>query len=249
MDLCTHDIIYIYQYKMYELDVVIPVYNHLDLTKQVIKNIEDTQKDVKYRLIIVNDGSSDWTEKWLNNNKKKNWIVIHQENQWTNWARNKWVELATSKYISVINNDILFKEWAFRRFVEWFTDDSIMMVNPRSTTLKVKDYWEKPFYFANHIQWRCRTISKKAKELLFPIDKRLKIFWWDNWLFFKMLYMWYKLKVLHDVVIHHLESQTVDVTKNLDRPIFFEIAKEEWRYVLPVDLKNNILEEDLVFWF
>jgi glycosyltransferase involved in cell wall biosynthesis len=44
---------------MYELDVVIPVYNHLDLTKQVIKNIEDTQKDVKYRLIIVNDGSSD----------------------------------------------------------------------------------------------------------------------------------------------------------------------------------------------
>jgi hypothetical protein len=42
-----------------------------------------------------------------------------------------------------------------------------------------------------------------------------------------MIYMGYKMKLVVDVVIHHLESQTVDVTKNTDRPIFLAIAKEE----------------------
>jgi hypothetical protein len=36
-----------------------------------------------------------------------------------------------------------------------------------------------------------------------------------------------KLAVKHDVIIHHMESQTVDISNNKDRPIFFQIAKEE----------------------
>lgn len=230
-----------------KLSVVVPVYNHLELTQQIIANLESNQEYDE--LIIVNDGSSDGTKKRLNENKKSNWIVVHQENKWTNWAWNKWVEIASWDFIAVLNNDIVLPAWALQTMLSWFSSDDIWMVNPRSTTLKVKDYGEKPFYFANHIQGWCWIITKEAKEKLFPIDSRLRIFWWDNWLFFKMIYDFKKkLAVKYDVIIHHMESQTVDISKNTDRPIFFEIAKEEWRYVIPVKLENKELEEDLIYW-
>jgi glycosyltransferase involved in cell wall biosynthesis len=244
MIICEHGIIQFLAYiKM--LSIVVPVYNHLDLTMQCIKNIEETQEFDE--LIIVNDGSSDWTREWLDENKKEKWVVIHQENKWTNWARNAGAAVARWDYIAVLNNDLVLPNWALQKMVSWLSDD-VWMVNLRSTTLKIKDYWTLPFYFANHIQWRCWIITKEAKEKLFPIDTRLRIFWWDNWLFFKMIYLWKKLKIKHDVIIHHLESQTVDVTKNTDRPIFFQIAKEEWWYVAPVDLANKDIQEDLTFW-
>ena len=233
---------------MYEVDIVIPAYNHLNLTQQVIKNIEETQKDVNYQLIIINDGSSDWTKERLDNNKKDNWMVVHQANQWTNWAWNRWVELATADYIAIFNNDIIIPEWTLKKMMEWFTD-KVWMVQTRSTTLKTTARWDKPFYFSNHIQGRCYMINQEAKKWLYPIDKRLRIFWWDNWLFFKMIYLWYKLKTIHDVVIHHMESQTVHPTINLDWPVFMSIAKEEWWYVLPLEVKKNNFTEDLVFGY
>jgi glycosyltransferase involved in cell wall biosynthesis len=32
-------------------------------------------------ILVINDGSSDGTKKWLDDNKKPNWIVVHQENK------------------------------------------------------------------------------------------------------------------------------------------------------------------------
>ena len=66
---------------MYELSVIIPCFNELEYTKKCIESIESTQQDVSYKLIIINDGSSDGTKKWLHENKKSNWIVVHQENE------------------------------------------------------------------------------------------------------------------------------------------------------------------------
>lgn len=232
---------------MADIDIILPVYNNLHLTKQAIKNIENTT-DLDYILIIINDWSNDWTKEWLDKNKRHNWIIVHQSNCWTNDAWNKWIALSHAPYVAVLNNDIVLPEWALQKMLEWFSDEDVWMVNPRSTTLKVKDYWEDPFYFANHIQGWCWIITKEAKEKLFPIDKRLRIFWWDNWLFFKMIYDFKKkLCIKHDVIIHHLESQTVDITKNTDRPIFFEIAKEEWWYVIPVKLENKDITQDLIY--
>jgi len=234
---------------MFELSVVIPVYNHLDLTKQVISNIKETQKDVNYQLVIVNDGSSDWTKKRLDDNKESNWIVVHQANQWTNWAWNKWVELSKAPYILIINNDIILSEWAFRNMINWFTDDSIWMVNVRTISPETKQYWTKPYYFANEIQWWCYMITKKMKELLFPIDKRLRIWWWDNIIFYKMIYNWYKLKVVSNVIIQHLVSQTVSsYQNNTDTPIFHDIMKEEWYYCHPLKLCSGDMDEDFIYW-
>jgi len=230
------------------LSIVMPVYNHLDLTQQAIKNIYETQMDVDFELIIVNDGSTDDTKHWLNQNKKDNWTVIHQENKWTNEAWNVWVSHAKWTYIVVINNDILLPLSAFRMMIDCFKwDEKIMMVCPRSTTLKVNDYGSLPFYFKFHIHWWCYMMDSRVKEMLFPIDKRLRIFGGDNWLYYKMIYMWYKYKLAKDIVIHHMESQTVDTNKNLDRPIFFQIAKEEWRHVIPFELKADTPKEDLTF--
>ncbi len=230
-----------------ELSIIVPVYNHLDLTQQVIKNIKETQSDIDYELIIVNDGSTDGTEERLKKNKEKNWVVINQENKGTNEAWNAWVKSAKWKYLAIINNDIIMPKWALKKLLEPFKDKSVMMVCPRTTTLKVKDYGEKPFYLKYHIHWRCYVLDSRAKDILFPIDNRLRIFGGDNRLYYKMLYLGYKYVLKHDVIIHHMESQTVDVRNNKDRPIFFNIMKEEWWYVFPFELKNDAPVSDLIF--
>lgn len=230
------------------MSVVVPVYNNLHLTKMIVKNLEQTQRDIEHELIIVNDWSSDWTKEWLDDNKKENRIVIHQKNMGTNGARNVWVQNATGDYIAIINNDITLSKWWLRKMMEGFTDDDIWMTQPLTTNPKIKRNNERPFYFANHIEWWCYMVTKKIAEFLFPIDERLKIWWGDNRIFFKMFYAGGSLKIMKDVVVHHLEWQTADKKKNNERWLFMSIAKEEWWYVPPFIVSDQPLKEDLIFW-
>ena len=230
-----------------KISIVMPCFNELEYTKKTIDNLLETQKDIEYELIIINDGSSDGTKEWLDANKKSNWRIVHQENKWVTSSRNLWVEMAIADYVAIINNDVLMKEWCLTKLLSAFDREDIMIVCPRFTQ-KTEDYWDRIFYFVDHIAGFFYVINKKAKTELFPIDTRMRIFGNDNRLYFKMLYMWYKLKVVKDVIVHHFKSITVSKMPNVDAPIFFQIMKEEWWYVRPTYECDIEPKEDLLFW-
>jgi hypothetical protein len=92
-------------------------------------------------------------------------------------------------------------------------------------------------------------LTKRAKELLFPIDERMRVFGGDDRLYFKLLYSWYKYKLKHDVTIRHLERQTANYNDNKDLPILKQICNEEWRNIIPYKVKHNIPNKDIVFSF
>lgn len=224
-----------------------PVYNELFYTKQTVDDVLNSIQDIDYEFIIINDWSDNDTRDWLNKNKKSNRIVVHQENSGVTKSWNLWVDMAKGDYICIINNDVLIPPWTFEKLISGFTDPSIMMVCPRYTQKK-EDYWDRIFYLEHHIFWSFYMVDKRAKTELFPLDTRMRIFWSDNRLYFEMIYKWYKLKVMKDVVIHHFKSISSIKVPNIDHKKFLDIAKEEWRYVMPVYERDTEPTTDLIFW-
>lgn len=91
---------------MSKISVIIPVFNGEKYLKRCLNSlINQTIKD--YELIIVNDGSTDNTNKILNEYKKKyqNIVIVERENKGISESRNDGLKIATGKYICFVDSD------------------------------------------------------------------------------------------------------------------------------------------------
>jgi len=96
---------------MFKISVIIPVYNvekYLEkclnsLLNQSLKNIE---------IIIINDGSTDNSQKIIDNYQKKyeNIVAIKDTNHGQGYARNKGIQISNSKYIMFLDSDDTLEE-------------------------------------------------------------------------------------------------------------------------------------------
>lgn len=223
-----------------------PCYKNSYLTKDAMANIKRVCKNLNYELIVVIDWCPEDTRQVVEDNKRKDVKVIDfLDNKWVTKARNEGVKQAKGEYICVINNDVVFPEWFFEKLM-WGFEDWIMMTEPRYTQ-KQEYYWNKVYYFNNHICWFCYMFKQEWKKFLFPIDERMRIFWNDNWLWYKMIYWGYHCKLVRDAICHHYKSVTSINVENKDVPIFKKIAKEEWRNVVPVYEIDQDPEKDIIF--
>lgn len=91
-----------------KISTIIPVYNTSKYLKKCIDSIINQSIGFNnIELILVNDGSTDDSEKIINKYLKKyeNIKYIYQENSGQAVARNKGLELASGDYISFIDSD------------------------------------------------------------------------------------------------------------------------------------------------
>lgn len=90
-----------------ELSIIIPVYNCQDYIKDCIDSILRQQDSEKHEIIIVNDGSTDYTGKTLDSfaKKHKNIRVINQKNSGVSVARNNGIKASHGKYITFVDAD------------------------------------------------------------------------------------------------------------------------------------------------
>jgi len=225
-----------------DLSIIIPVYNYLDMTKDIIENIKDTVKGLEYEIIVINDGSTDWT---YNRLEEQEWLVIvnNKDNRGVTYAWNKWAELAKWDYVCWINNDIIIEDDLFGMLIDWF-DEWILVTTPRRTHGIISK--SKVKYYLDHFCWFCFMMKRIDINKLFPIPSEFKVFGNDNWLWFRLKEQWYFVKVVKDAIIHHYESVTSRAIPNEDRPRFLKMAEERWRVVVPVMTPSNEIEEDLV---
>ena len=92
---------------MKDVTVVIPVYNSKKYIKRCIDSVL-IQTVKNYKILLINDGSTDNSLKIIEDYKNKypNIIsIVNQENMGVAKTRNKAIELATTKYIMFIDND------------------------------------------------------------------------------------------------------------------------------------------------
>lgn len=223
---------------MSNLTIVIPVYNHLDYTKECIENIKSVAP-AWTEIIVIDDYSYDWTRERL---EKQKWIkiIFNKKNMWVTYSWNLGFEKAKWDYICIINNDIVCPEWLFEKLIEWFKENrNIICTVPRRTQNPKWQKKSKILHYINHRNWFCFMVKKDCK--FFPIPSKLKIFGWDNRLYWMSHSQWYKINTIKDAVIHHYRSVTSwDFKENHpDRDTFFKIANHEWWNIIPVPLVSE----------
>lgn len=88
------------------ISVIIPAYNTLDVIAQTLKSVEN-QTYQNYQIVIIDDGSTDGTGKFIDSYCEKNEkvIVFHQNNCGVSTARNKGIEIATGEFICFLDSD------------------------------------------------------------------------------------------------------------------------------------------------
>jgi hypothetical protein len=96
-----------------QFDIVIPCYNNLELTKECVESLKEHTAS-SFRLVLVNDASTDDTEKYFMELEKDDSIDVRVITQKKNFGFTKSVTngLRSSKapYVVVLNNDIIVKE-------------------------------------------------------------------------------------------------------------------------------------------
>lgn len=104
----------------YKVSVVVPCYNYGKYVKDAVTSAANQQTNFPFEIIVVNDGSTDGVEKWIdsyadslkypsasNLERKncKNTKVIHQQNQGVAHARNNGIRAASGQYVVCLDAD------------------------------------------------------------------------------------------------------------------------------------------------
>jgi glycosyltransferase involved in cell wall biosynthesis/SAM-dependent methyltransferase len=93
------------------VDIILPVYNNLEYTKEFIKELYQTS-DHPFRLIIVNDGSTDGTKEYLDelikNHQTELFIIENDINEGFLKSVNEGIKFSNNDYVLIANNDIRF---------------------------------------------------------------------------------------------------------------------------------------------
>jgi glycosyltransferase EpsH len=89
---------------MVKVSLIVPIYNAQDYLDKCINSlIKQTLKDIE--IILINDGSTDDSEKIVKKYKDKRIVYISKENEGIGKTRNKGIDIAKGKYIAFIDAD------------------------------------------------------------------------------------------------------------------------------------------------
>ena len=120
---------------MAEVDIIIPLYNKADTIARTIRSVQhQTVKD--WRLIIVNDGSTDNGPDIVAGIDDARIEIIHQENKGPGAARNAALSRATAPYTSFIDAD---DEW-----YPWFLENCLAAIKQNDVALVAATYYRWP---------------------------------------------------------------------------------------------------------
>ncbi|HHD2769861.1 TPA: glycosyltransferase, partial [Clostridium perfringens] len=101
-----------------DLSVIIPVYNSEKYLNDCLKSVVNQTIKSK-EIIIINDGSTDGSEKIIKNytNKYEFIKVINKENQGVSLARNDALKVARGEYIAFVDSDDIVDKNMFNEMV------------------------------------------------------------------------------------------------------------------------------------
>ena len=100
-----------------ECDIIIITWNGLEYTKRCLNSIEKYTKNVDYRIIFVDNASSDGTVEYLK--QIQNSILIsNNENRGFAKAMNQGFEKISAKFTVWLNNDTIVTSNWLRRLID-----------------------------------------------------------------------------------------------------------------------------------
>jgi alpha-1,3-rhamnosyltransferase len=113
------------------VSVIIPSYNHAQFITESIESIL-SQSYKNIQLIIIDDGSTDQSDKVISNilikTKLENTHFIKQNNSGVSVAINTGISKADGEYILILASDDIINPWAITEMVKKFDETEVGMV-------------------------------------------------------------------------------------------------------------------------
>jgi GT2 family glycosyltransferase len=141
--------------------IVIPVFNRLHFTKACIQSLLG-QSYKSYKIIVVDDGSTDGTAEYLNTHYPQIIVVPGNGNLWWTGATNAGVEkalqLSTSEndFILTLNNDLVVKENYLQALLDVHSNYPKALIG--SVSVNIED--PETIHFAG-TKWNSKTAKYK----------------------------------------------------------------------------------------
>ena len=103
----------------YDLSVIVPVYNTAAYLKRCIDSIVDQNSGYRIQCIIIDDGSSDDSEKILSNYKDCDGVtIITQNNKGFSGARNTGLDRIAGRYVMFVDSDDRLATMAIKNLLD-----------------------------------------------------------------------------------------------------------------------------------
>ena len=221
-------------------DILIPVWNHLDLTKRVIASVRENTT-VPYQLIVVDDGSTD-TE-WLSS-QNDILLVKHDQNYGFAKAINSGLEKSTGEYVVLLNNDVQVPKGWLKTLLEGFSG-RIGAIGPLSTAQNQLQ-WQGNFGGLQGVttdlttlSFFCVVLKKEAIDRVGLMDERfLPAYGEDDDYCIRLRKANYTLGVHCDVVVEHDHGGTTGPANLINRGGLYKL-RQKWGKKVWVSVLNQ----------
>lgn len=117
-----------------DVAVIIPTYNRLDFLKKALSSVLDQTFPAR-EIIVVDDGSSDGTLEWLQQQELSNLKILPQKNRGPAHARNQGVKVSSSRYLAFLDSD----DYWFKKKLQ--TQFEFMIQHPSIKLCQTEEIW------------------------------------------------------------------------------------------------------------
>lgn len=111
------------------VSIVIPTYNSKNKLPKALQSIEELNFAIdNFEVIVIDDGSNDGTESFINdliNRSKINLIYSYQENSGPAAARNNGIRRARGKYLLLIDSDCIVDRDIINQYLKYFPNENL----------------------------------------------------------------------------------------------------------------------------
>lgn len=122
-------------------DIIVLTWNQRSIIEDYLKSFFENI-DLRCRLIIVDNGSTDGTKEFLETIKGNDLVdvevIINEKNLGAPKGKNQGLEISTAPYVCVTDNDVIFTKGWLREMIATFeTNEKIGLINPMSNTVGI----------------------------------------------------------------------------------------------------------------
>jgi glycosyltransferase involved in cell wall biosynthesis len=237
-----------------EFSVIVPTYNRLSQLKLVLQSIFKQDLD-DYEVIVVNDGSIDGTDLYLNSLATPQLKLIRQQNKGPAAARNAGIRLVQGKYIVFTDDDCTVPSNWLSSFKKVFESNEVDIIGGAVRNSNKKNIYSEvgqhitnffveylnqegkssPFLTSNNIAYRADVLKKSG-----GFDERFKKAGGEeralNW---KILCAGGKLIYISEIIMDHNHEMDLSgfVRQQLNYGrgsyILYKVAGKEFKIKIP----------------
>lgn len=211
------------------VDIIIPVFNQVDVTRECIESIFENTKDVCYRLIVINNASTD--PKMIDylisiigmnpSHEGDDCVMVLNLRENVRWVGgiNQGLKLAKAPYVLLMNNDTTISKndhfWLKRMLGHIVNHEDVGAVGPTSNFVLTPQLgtWSLSDYPIHHetnlLSGFCILLSLEAIEDAGVLDERFMECGNDDLDYcIRLGRAGYRLIIARDVYIEHIGAQT-----------------------------------------